>query len=74
MRGQLTEKADVFSYGIVVLELVSGRANLDLQVQPHASYLLDWVRIFSSHAYNTPPRMMFQYLMPFINQIPSYTD
>ncbi|KAG0563786.1 hypothetical protein KC19_8G059000 [Ceratodon purpureus] len=42
MRGQLTEKADVFSYGIVVLELVSGRANLDLHLQPHAVYLLDW--------------------------------
>lgn len=48
MRVQLTEKADVFSYGIVVLELVSGRANLDLHLQPHAVYLLDWVRLLHS--------------------------
>lgn len=43
MRGQLTEKADVFSYGVVVLELISGRPNLDLHVASHATYLLDWV-------------------------------
>ena len=27
MRGYLTEKADVYSFGIVVLEIVSGRSN-----------------------------------------------
>lgn len=27
VRGQLTEKADVFSFGVLVLEIVSGRRN-----------------------------------------------
>jgi serine/threonine protein kinase len=27
LRGQLTEKADVFSFGVLVLEIVSGRKN-----------------------------------------------
>jgi serine/threonine protein kinase len=29
MRGHLTEKVDVFSFGVVSLELVSGRRNTD---------------------------------------------
>lgn len=27
VRGQLTEKADVYSYGVLVLEIVCGRKN-----------------------------------------------
>jgi hypothetical protein len=27
LRGQLTEKADVFSFGVLVLEIISGRKN-----------------------------------------------
>eukprot|EP00253_Pinus_taeda_P022755 PITA_22755 len=30
LRGQLTEKADVFSFGVLVLEIISGRKNQDL--------------------------------------------
>ncbi|CAK9213211.1 unnamed protein product [Sphagnum troendelagicum] len=42
LRGQLTEKADVFSFGVVVLELVSGRSNFDLRLPLDTAYLLDW--------------------------------
>jgi len=27
LRGQLTEKADVFSFGVLLLEIISGRKN-----------------------------------------------
>ncbi|XP_044495501.1 probable LRR receptor-like serine/threonine-protein kinase At1g56140 [Mangifera indica] len=42
MRGHLTEKADVFSFGVVALEIVSGRANSDTSLDREQIYLLEW--------------------------------
>lgn len=42
MRGHLTDKADVYSFGIVALEIVSGRSNTSFRAK-EAFYLLDWV-------------------------------
>lgn len=43
MRGHLTEKADVFGFGVVALEIVSGRANSDQSLDEEKMYLLEWV-------------------------------
>ncbi|CAI9772825.1 unnamed protein product [Fraxinus pennsylvanica] len=43
MRGHLTEKADVFSFGVVALEIVSGRPNSDSSLEDDRVYLLEWV-------------------------------
>lgn len=43
MRGHLTEKADVFSFGVVALEIVSGRLNSDSSLEDDRIYLLEWV-------------------------------
>ncbi|KAH9571926.1 hypothetical protein CY35_02G119300 [Sphagnum magellanicum] len=40
--GQLTEKVDVFSYGVLLLEIVSGRKNIDLSLETNKMYLLEW--------------------------------
>ncbi|CAK9258986.1 unnamed protein product [Sphagnum jensenii] len=40
-RGQLTEKVDVYSFGVLVLEVMSGRKNIDPNLPPHDIYLLD---------------------------------
>ncbi|KAI4323212.1 hypothetical protein L6164_022835 [Bauhinia variegata] len=42
LRGSLTEKADVFSFGVVVLEIICGRRNSDLSLEEEKVYLLEW--------------------------------
>ncbi|BBH07190.1 Leucine-rich repeat transmembrane protein kinase [Prunus dulcis] len=42
MRGRLTEKADVFGFGVVALEILSGRPNSDDNLDPEKIYLLEW--------------------------------
>ncbi|XP_004146082.1 probable leucine-rich repeat receptor-like serine/threonine-protein kinase At3g14840 isoform X1 [Cucumis sativus] len=41
MRGYLTDKADVYSFGIVALEIVSGRSNTSYRTKDDCFYLLD---------------------------------
>ncbi|XP_048235064.1 probable leucine-rich repeat receptor-like serine/threonine-protein kinase At3g14840 isoform X7 [Ricinus communis] len=47
MRGHLTDKADVYSFGIVALEIVSGRSNTSyrLNLKENCVYLLDWALV-----------------------------
>jgi len=47
MRGYLTDKADVYSFGIVMLEIVSGMSNTGYKPKEDFTYLLDWVRILN---------------------------
>ncbi|KAH9290253.1 hypothetical protein KI387_034370, partial [Taxus chinensis] len=41
--GQLSEKADVYSYGVVVLEIISGRKWMDTRLEEPMQLLLQWV-------------------------------
>ncbi|RWR84643.1 cysteine-rich receptor-like protein kinase 2 isoform X2 [Cinnamomum micranthum f. kanehirae] len=42
IHGQLSEKVDTYSYGVVVLEIVSGRKSNDVKLEPVTQYLLEW--------------------------------
>ena len=43
MCGHLTQKANVFAFGVVALELVSGSLNSDSSLEEEKIYLLEWV-------------------------------
>lgn len=43
MRGYLTSKADIYSYGVVALEIISGKSNTNYRPTEDCVYLLDWV-------------------------------
>ncbi|RZC59546.1 hypothetical protein C5167_006859, partial [Papaver somniferum] len=45
MRGHLTEKAGVFGFGVVALEILSGRPNCDTDLDQDKIYLLEWAWI-----------------------------
>ncbi|XP_048492453.1 probable leucine-rich repeat receptor-like serine/threonine-protein kinase At3g14840 isoform X2 [Beta vulgaris subsp. vulgaris] len=42
MRGYLTDKADVYSFGVLALEIVAGRSNMKFQPSGDPFCLLDW--------------------------------
>ncbi|KAF6163502.1 hypothetical protein GIB67_002507 [Kingdonia uniflora] len=42
MHGQLSKKADVFSFGVLMLELITGHKNSSFNLDPNAQSLLDW--------------------------------
>ena len=49
VHGQLSEKVDTYSYGIVVLEIISGQKSSDMLVHPGAEFLLKRVSPLQVH-------------------------
>jgi len=46
MHGYLTDKADVYSFGIVALEIINGRSNTNHRQKEESFSVLEWVSIF----------------------------
>ncbi|GMY38149.1 probable LRR receptor-like serine/threonine-protein kinase At1g56130 [Fagus crenata] len=63
MRGHLTEKADVFGFGVVALEILSGRPNSDNNLDTEKIYLLEWA--WTLHENNQSLRLVDPTLTEF---------
>ncbi|RZC76084.1 hypothetical protein C5167_001690 [Papaver somniferum] len=50
LRGHLTDKADVYSYGVVALEIISGKGNTSYRTtEAERAYLLDWALVLQEN-------------------------
>ncbi|KAF3951204.1 hypothetical protein CMV_023120 [Castanea mollissima] len=63
MRGHLTEKANVFGFGVVALEILSGRLNSDDSLDTEKIYLLEWA--WTLHENNQSLRLVDPTLSEF---------
>lgn len=57
--GQLSEKAEVYSFGVVCLEIVSGRRNVDNKVEPDEVVLTNRVSKLQSFVSHEKILVMF---------------
>lgn len=49
--GKLTTKSDIYSFGVVLLEIISGRRAIDSKKPPEEENLVAWVSILLSLQY-----------------------
>ncbi|MFS7985005.1 putative protein kinase RLK-Pelle-DLSV family [Helianthus anomalus] len=63
MHGHLTEKADVFGFGVVALEIISGRPNSDPTLEDEQIYLLELA--WNLHETNSEVELVDQELSEF---------
>jgi hypothetical protein len=54
MQGQSSVKSDVYIFGILVLELMSGRKCVDFNLSPEMEILLEWVGYYFHCISNLP--------------------
>jgi hypothetical protein len=47
--GQFIIQADVCSFGVLILEIISGRKNIDHELPPNDTYLLEKIRFNLTH-------------------------
>ncbi|WVZ87141.1 LOW QUALITY PROTEIN: hypothetical protein U9M48_033828 [Paspalum notatum var. saurae] len=66
MRGHMTEKVDVFAFGVVALEIIAGRPNFDNTIDEDKVYILEWA--WKLYEENHPLDMLDPKLAGFNNE------
>jgi serine/threonine protein kinase len=56
--GQLSTKVDVYSLGVLLLEIISGRKAI-LQHATNNMYLVEWVKTFYHHVFHPFKNIIF---------------
>ena len=69
MQGHRSVKADVYSFGVLLLELLSGRKNLDLNLSHETQSLLAWVRSTVSNIFRTIQTMFFSSIYKLFSEV-----
>ncbi|KAF3680308.1 Proline-rich receptor-like protein kinase PERK13 [Capsicum chinense] len=74
--GKLTEKSDIYSFGVVLLELITGRKPVDTSQPLGDESLVEWARPLLSHALEklefdqlADPRLEKNYVVPEMFQL-----
>lgn len=63
MHGNLSIKADVYSFGVLLLEIISGQKNSNFNLDPDCQSLLDWVKIWAICIDFNENDMKFEFLI-----------
>lgn len=60
MRGHMTEKIDVFAFGVVALEIVAGESNHHTTIEEETTYIFEKVRSIKATVHSkVQPQLCF---------------